>query len=135
MKLLNEAQVEQLKEISKYLLQVRQEKSIRLEEVAAKTHIRLALLQALEAGQFEELPEPVYVQGFIRRYADILGLDGTAVANTFTINIIPSDTNSSANNDGQKLDIKPNIHIPLFVPYIVLLVLASIGLSMYSIPN
>ncbi|QSJ19622.1 helix-turn-helix domain-containing protein [Nostoc sp. UHCC 0702] len=128
MKLLNEAQVEQLKEISKYLLQVRQEKSIRLEEVAAKTHIRLAFLKALEAGQFEELPEPVYVQGFIRRYADVLGLDGTALANTFTINIIPLYTNSSTNNDSKKLDIKPNIHIPLFVPYIVLLVFACIGL-------
>ncbi len=128
MKLLNEAQVEQLKEISNYLLQVRQEKSIRIEEVAAKTHIRLAFLKALEAGEFEELPEPVYVQGFIRRYADVLGLDGAALANTFTVNIIPSEPNISANNESQKLDIKPKIHIPLFVPYILLLVLASIGL-------
>ncbi|MBH8566513.1 helix-turn-helix domain-containing protein [Nostoc sp. CENA67] len=128
MKPLNEAQVEQLKEISKYLQQVRQEKSIRIEEVAAKTHIRLAFLQALEAGEFGELPEPVYVQGFIRRYADVLGLDGAALANTFAVNIIPSETNISANNDSQKLNIKPNIHIPLFVPYILLLVLASIGL-------
>lgn len=129
MKLLNEAQVEQLKEISQKLLQVRQEKSIRIEEVAAKTHIRLAFLQALEAGQFEELPEPVYIQGFIRRYADVLGLDGTALANTFTVNnIIPLHTNNIINNDPQKSGKRPNIHIPLFVPYVALLVLASIGL-------
>ena len=59
MKLLNEAQEEQLREISKYLLQVRQEKSIRIEEVAAKTHIRLSFLKALDAGQFEELSKSV----------------------------------------------------------------------------
>jgi cytoskeletal protein RodZ len=122
--LLNDAQEEQLKEISKYLLEVRQEKSIRIEEIAAKTHIRLAFLQALEAGQFEELPEPVYVQGFIRRYGDALGLDGTALANTFTANIFPA----YSNNGSQNLDRKPNIRIPLFIPYILLLVVASIGL-------
>ncbi|MBH8573169.1 helix-turn-helix domain-containing protein [Nostocaceae cyanobacterium CENA369] len=127
---LGEAQVEQLKQISKYLLQVRQERSIRIEEVAAKTHIRLAFLKALEAGKFEELPEPVYVQGFIRRYGDAVGLDGSALANSFTINIIPSEAknNNTTNNDSQNLDSRRNIHIPLFVPYILLLAIASIGL-------
>ena len=124
MTLLNEAQKEQLKEISKYLLQVRQEKSIRIEEVAAKTHIRLMFLQALDAGQFEELPEPVYVQGFIRRYGDVLGLDGTALANTFTPHVFPLNST----NNSQNLDKKPDIRIPLFIPYILLLAVAVIGL-------
>ncbi|RCJ42141.1 DNA-binding protein [Nostoc minutum NIES-26] len=130
MTLLNEAQLEQLKEISQYLLQVRQEKSIRIEEVAARTHIQLASLKALEAGKFEELPEPVYVQGFIRRYGDAIGLDGNSLANTFTINIIPSGAkvSNTTNNHSQNLDTRRNIHIPLFVPYILLLVVASIGL-------
>jgi cytoskeletal protein RodZ len=122
--LLNEAQKEQLKEISKYLLQVRQEKSIRIEEVAAKTHIRLIFLQALDAGQFEELPEPVYVQGFIRRYGEVLGLDGNALANTFTPHVFPLDSI----NNSQNLDKKPDIRIPLFIPYILLLAVAVIGL-------
>jgi cytoskeletal protein RodZ len=122
--LLNEAQKEQLKEISKHLLQVRQEKSIRIEEVAAKTHIRLMFLQALDAGQFEELPEPVYVQGFIRRYGEVLGLDGTALANTFTPHVFPLDSI----NNSQNLDKKPDVRIPLFIPYILLLAVAVIGL-------
>ncbi len=127
MNLLNEAQTEQLKEISQYLLQVRQEKSIRIEEVAAKTHIQKNCLQALEAGHFEELPEPVYVQGFIRRYADALGLDGTALANSFTINVSPPYTKTSPNNS-QNLDKKAKIRIPLFIPYALLLIVAAIGL-------
>ncbi len=143
MNLLNEAQTEQLKEISQYLLRVRQEKSIRIEEVAAKTHIQKNCLQALEAGHFEELPEPVYVQGFIRRYADALGLDGTALANSFTINVSPPYTktnpnNSSnvsppytktnPNNSSQNLDKKSKIRIPLFISYALLLIIAALGL-------
>ncbi|QLE57926.1 RodZ family helix-turn-helix domain-containing protein [Nostoc sp. TCL26-01] len=124
MNLLNEAQQQQLKEISKYLVQVRQEQSIRIEEVAAKTHIRLYFLQALDAGKFAELPEPVYIQGFIRRYADILGLDGQALANSFTVNPPPIESP----NNPPKSESKPNIRIPLFIPYLGLLAVAAIAL-------
>ena len=89
---LNPAQVEQLKEIGAYLRQIRQEVSIPIEEISAKTLIRLGMLKAIEEGQPDQLPEPVFVQGFIRRYADALGLDGVALAKTFPINfLIESD--------------------------------------------
>ncbi|WP_293038509.1 helix-turn-helix domain-containing protein [Moorena sp. SIO1F2] len=79
-------QEEQLQKIGTYLSQVRQEKSIPIEEVANNTFIRLHILQALEAGQSEPLPEPVYIQGFIRRYAEFLGLDAPGIAKTFPVN-------------------------------------------------
>jgi cytoskeleton protein RodZ len=77
------SQIEQLREIGDYLSQVRQQQAVPLEEVAARTFIPLRLLKALEAGQPDILPEPVFVQGFIRRYADLLGLDGIALARSF----------------------------------------------------
>jgi cytoskeletal protein RodZ len=126
--LLNEAQEQQLKEISKYLLQVRQEKGIRIEEVAAKTNIRLYFLQALDAGKFAELPEPVYVQGFIRRYADILGLDGQALAQSFNLNAAPVTTQESHHEETEHVRKRPNIRIPLFVPFILLIAGAAIAL-------
>jgi len=122
--LLNETQLEQLKEISTQLRQVRQEKSIRMEEIAAQILIRPAILLALEEGRFEELPEMVFVQGFIRRYGDALGLDGNALTHTLVSNISRQDTK----HDSKKLDKKPVIYIPLFVTYILLLVAASVGL-------
>jgi len=79
-------QEEQLQKIGTYLSQLRQEKSIPIQEVADKTFIRLHILQALEAGQSERLPEPVYIQGFIRRYAEFFGLDGLGIAKTFPVN-------------------------------------------------
>lgn len=127
MNLLNETQEQQLKEISKYLLQVRQEKGIRIEEVAAKTNIRLYFLQALDAGKFTELPEPVYVQGFIRRYADILGLDGQALAKSFNPNAAPV-TQESHDEETEHITKRPNIRVPLFVPFILLIAGAAIAL-------
>ncbi|NJS17132.1 MAG: hypothetical protein HC787_10680 [Nostocaceae cyanobacterium CSU_2_110] len=80
---LNEEQREKLKEITNKLRQVREEKSIHIEEIAAKILVRPVFLSALEEGRFEELPEAVYIQGFIRRYGDILGLDGTGLGHEF----------------------------------------------------
>jgi len=122
--LLNEAQVEQLKEITTHLRQVRQEKSIRIEEIAAQTLIRSSILQALEEERFGELPEPIFVQGFIRRYGDALGLDGNALSYALITNVVRPDSN----NDRKNLDNKPNTYIPLVVTYILLLVAASAGL-------
>lgn len=85
MRELDTVQVEQLKKIGESLSKAREEQGIPLEEVAIKTYIPLRLLQALEKAQIERLPEPVFIQGFIRRYGDALGLDGTALSKTFSI--------------------------------------------------
>ncbi|NJO42507.1 MAG: helix-turn-helix domain-containing protein [Cyanobacteria bacterium RU_5_0] len=86
---LDSTQLEQLKAIGDYLWQVRQEQSRSLEEIAAKTYIPLRLLKALEAGQEKILPEPVFVKGFIRRYGDALGIDGTELSENFPVEATP----------------------------------------------
>ncbi|PZO45339.1 MAG: hypothetical protein DCF17_01725 [Shackletoniella antarctica] len=78
-------QIEQLQNIGAYLRQVRQDKGLPLEVLANQIFIRPALLHALESGNDGELPEPVFIQGFIRRYADALGLDGQAIAQEFRV--------------------------------------------------
>ncbi|GAB4378042.1 MAG: hypothetical protein Kow00121_29050 [Elainellaceae cyanobacterium] len=85
---LDTTQLEQLKAIGAYLYEIRQDQARTLEEIAAKTYIPLRLLKALEAGQEKVLPEPVFVQGFIRRYADALGIDGQALAQQFPIHAV-----------------------------------------------
>ncbi|MEH1932305.1 MAG: helix-turn-helix domain-containing protein [Nostoc sp.] len=124
MTLLNKAQVEQLKEITTHLRQVRQEKSIPIEEIASQTLIRAGILQALEEERFEELPEPIFLQGFIRRYGDALGLDGNALSHALISNLVPQDSNNAHKNS----DNKRNTYIPLVLTYILLLVGASAGL-------
>jgi cytoskeleton protein RodZ len=76
---------EQLKSIVAQLTQARQSKGITLEEIATKTFIPQRLLKALEEEKFDRLPEAVFVQGFVRRYADEVGLDGMALSRSFVI--------------------------------------------------
>ncbi len=135
MKLLNQAQEEQLKEIVAQLKKVRQEKSIRIEDVAAQTRIRPVLIQALEEERFEELPEAVYVKGFIRHYGDAVGLDGAALSQTFaTAFSAPEPENNQENNEN--LNKKSNFRIPpLVIPYAILLAVASFGLFYMLIPR
>lgn len=90
MKGLDATQVEQLRQIAEYLSYQREQQGISLEKIANQTYIPLRLLRALDSLQLEQLPEPVYIRGFIRRYADALGLDGIEIADAFPVeSVIP----------------------------------------------
>jgi len=82
---LQQEQVEKLEEIGARLRQFRLEQSITLEEVAAQTRIQARLLRAIEDGKIDQLPEPVYIRGFIRRFAEALGLNGAELADSFPV--------------------------------------------------
>ncbi len=80
---LEQQQVEKLRELGSCLQQVRLEQAMSLEEVSAKTRIRLGQIDAIEKAQIDELPEPIYIRSLIKQYADVLGLDGVEFSNTF----------------------------------------------------
>ena len=54
-----------------------------LGEVARALRIGGGHLEAIEEGRFEALPGRAYALGFLRSYAEHLGLDGTAVVEAF----------------------------------------------------
>jgi len=66
--------------IGAILRQARARRDVELAEVEAATRIRLKYLRAIEAEDWDALPEGVYARGFIRTYASFLGLDGERVA-------------------------------------------------------
>lgn len=80
---------EKLKSVAQQLVQAREAQGIPLEEIATKTFIPMRILKALEAGETFKLPEPIFVQGFIRRYAKLVGLDGDALAKEIPLNTQP----------------------------------------------
>jgi cytoskeleton protein RodZ len=53
----------------------RHELGLSIAEIAAKTNIRRAYLEALEEGRYEALPGEAYQRGFLRNYGGTLGLD------------------------------------------------------------
>jgi len=70
-------------EIGNVLRTARERQGIELGEVERETRIRGRYLAALEAEKFELLPARAYAKGFLRVYADFLGLDGRLIVAEF----------------------------------------------------
>jgi cytoskeleton protein RodZ len=63
-------------EIGSSLREARIRQGIDFPALEQGTKIRAKYLRALEDERFELLPAHTYVKGFLRSYADFLGLDG-----------------------------------------------------------
>ena len=53
----------------------RQAKGLEVERIATQMHLRPAVVEALEQDRYDELPGPVFVIGYLRNYARLVGLD------------------------------------------------------------
>jgi len=62
---------------------VRERQGLSLADVSARTRIRRQHLAAIEDGKFVELPGAVYITGFLRTYAETLGLNPEEVVASF----------------------------------------------------
>jgi cytoskeletal protein RodZ len=70
-------------EIGNSLRDARVRQGLELLDLEAETKIRAKYLRALEEEQFDQLPGDTYVKGFLRTYADRLGLDGQLYADEY----------------------------------------------------
>jgi cytoskeletal protein RodZ len=125
---LQQEQVERLMQIGAYLRHVREESGLSLEEVAARTLIQTRMLKAIEEGKLHQLPEPVYVQGFIRRYAEAMGLDGMEFSEAFPAERSLQIAQSSW-KDSPAAQLRP---LHLYIAYIAL-IMASVSLLSYIV--
>jgi len=119
-------QAEKLAEIGTKLKQIREEKGLSLEQISAKTMIQVRKLRAIEDAQIEQLPEPVYTQGFIRRFAEALDLDGAQLASALPIHPLRPLRQSEHRKDFYSPQLRP---VHLYLVYLVLIVAAVAGLS------
>lgn len=60
--------------IGTYLRREREQRGIALEEIADTTRIPMKTLEAMETGRFEALPGETFVKGFLRSYAQAVGM-------------------------------------------------------------
>jgi hypothetical protein len=70
-------------EIGNSLREARLRQGLDFPEIEQATKIRSKYLRALEEEQFDVLPAQTYVKGFLRSYADYLGLDGQLYVDEF----------------------------------------------------
>ena len=65
------------------LRQIREAIGVELREIAEKSKVSIAYLNALEGETFAKLPAAVYVRGFLNEYSKALGLDAERVKQTY----------------------------------------------------
>ena len=69
--------------VGEQLKQLRQDKSLTLDEVAVSTKISQSNLRAIESMAYDKLPADTFTRGQIILYGSFLGMDGRLAADQF----------------------------------------------------
>ncbi len=85
-----------LAKIGAFLKEKREEKGLTQADISIKLCVRKSLINALESGTWEMLPHEVYVRGYLKEYAHLIG-----IYDEIALEIM------------QKDDIKPVVEIPV----------------------
>jgi len=83
-------------EIGSSLREARLRQALDFPEIEQATKIRGKYLRALEDEQFDLLPAQTYVKGFLRSYAEYLGLDGQLYVDEYNSRYVVGDEPSPA---------------------------------------
>jgi hypothetical protein len=78
-------------EIGNSLREARLRQQLDFPELEQTTKIRSKYLKALEDEKFDLLPAPTYVKGFLRNYADVLGLEGQLYVDEYNSRFITGE--------------------------------------------
>ncbi len=76
--------------LGKYLKAERKKQKISIDEIASHTKIPIRFVQAMEANQFDLLPNAVSAKGFLRGYARFLNLDTLEISEAFDESLSPA---------------------------------------------
>src|SRR2546428_12502995 len=69
--------------IGETLREARHQKRASLEDASRATKIKMEILEKLEADEFNALAAPMYTKGFLKLYAEYLGLDSAEVVDAY----------------------------------------------------
>jgi hypothetical protein len=119
-------------EIGNSLREARLRQGLDFFEIEQSTKIRGKYLRALEDEQFEVLPAQTYVKGFLRSYADHLGLDGQLYVDEFNSRYVRGELE----DEEEQRPLKPRVVGPgrggAFQNKAVMVTLAAIaGLTVF----
>lgn len=70
----DEVQHRELEKPGVQLVRAREQKGYSQEYVAGRLHLRVRIIELLEADDYEHMPEPVFIKGYLRAYAKLLGI-------------------------------------------------------------
>jgi transcriptional regulator with XRE-family HTH domain len=108
------------------LKKFRSDRRMSLGDVSRSTNIQVKYLEFIEEGEYEKLPADVYVKGFLKSYAEFLGIDENVLIKMFEKekeikkNLKLSKSKKEKGKNNFKL-LKPlKIHSFIFTPKIII---------------
>lgn len=103
-----------------YLAECRQQIGYSIEQTSAATKIRQPYLEAIEAGDFQQLPNLAFAVGYARSYAVFLGVDVIEVAKRIKSEIVAANALNEASEGAGRLRVKPGLVIAAIVSAVVI---------------
>jgi cytoskeleton protein RodZ len=120
-------------EIGNSLREARLRQGLELPRIETETKIRGKYLRALEEERFDVLPGDTYVKGFLRTYAEYLGLDGQLYLDEynsrFTTAEEPLAPQSSASGRPTRRRMESNFVVVALAGIVAVTVLVVVGLA------
>jgi cytoskeletal protein RodZ len=93
--------------IGEILRSEREKKGLSVKEIEIATSIRTVYITAIEEGNYDIIPGEVYLKGFIRNYANFLGLDGQQIVDLYRQSQNPTTVAEEMNKMDAPLKEKP----------------------------
>ena len=78
------------------LRQERERQNLSVSDIEQGTSIRALYIEAIEAGEYDKLPGKIYTKGFIKNYANFLGMDADAVVKEFATDMAEIEAEAEA---------------------------------------
>ena len=90
-----------------FLKKSREERHVALDDIAEATRIRRYYLEAIENDEWDKLPSKVFIKGFLKSYAEFLGLDKEAVIHHYLRTSSVETTEPGAVKKTRSRSVKP----------------------------
>ncbi|HEY5660837.1 MAG TPA: helix-turn-helix domain-containing protein [Gaiellaceae bacterium] len=113
-------------EIGNSLREARLRQHLDFPEIELATKIRAKYLRALEDEQFEILPAQTYVKGFLRSYAEYLGLDGQLYVDEYNSRFVVGEEDAPARPRRSAPPPSRGVHVQSRVVLFTLLGIAAV---------
>src|SRR5512136_2420677 len=82
-------------ELGDQLRRARENRGLSLEEAEKATGIRKRFLKAMEEGRFDALPGQIQLRGFLRNYANYVGLNGDELLTLYERQTLATQTTAA----------------------------------------
>ena len=123
-----------IEDFGSYLKSERELRGVPLEEISATTKIHIRFLQALENNQFDNLPGDVFIKGYIRSCAKVIGADESEMLTAYDDTMKKLSYNKEKKNisvESKTLTDKSFTLWPVFI--VIFLIVVGWGANILSV--